>query len=170
MSKLSDFLGKLAPTIASALGGPLAGAGVQALQSALGMPSATQPQLEKLLVSGTLTGEQLAAIKQAEGELQAKLKALDIDLERIDHEDRSNARAMQVANKSLVPGTLATLMVLGFFSVLWGMMSGELKTSDSQALLVMLGALSAGFGSALNFYFGSSHGSSAKDATIARLK
>jgi hypothetical protein len=46
------------------------------------------------------------------------------------------------------------------------MLRGELKTGDSQALLLMLGALSAAFGSILQYWFGSSSGSAKKDETI----
>jgi hypothetical protein len=49
------------------------------------------------------------------------------------------------------------------------MMGGWLKPSENQALLILLGALSAAFGAVINFFYGSSAGSQAKDATIKAM-
>jgi len=45
---------------------------------------------------------------------------------------------------------------------------GYFKPSENQALLIMLGALGAAWGAVVNFYYGSSAGSQAKDAVIAK--
>jgi hypothetical protein len=57
--------------------------------------------------------------------------------------------------------------VVGFFGILTAMLLGVLRVSDQQALLILLGALSAGFGSVLNFFFGSSRSSQSKDVLLA---
>jgi hypothetical protein len=48
------------------------------------------------------------------------------------------------------------------------MMLGKLKTSDSQALLLLLGSLSTSFGMVISFYFGSSAGSERKTELLAQ--
>jgi hypothetical protein len=164
-----DWLKAIAPTVATVLGGPLAGLAVEAIGSALGMSDATQERVTSILQSGQMTSEQIAAVKQAEIALVAKLKELDIKIEEIHAGDRSSARKMQADTKSRIPGVLAILITAGFFGILIGMMTGGLKaTGNSDALLIMLGALGAAWGAVVNFYYGSSRGSDEKTAMLAR--
>lgn len=86
-----------------------------------------------------------------------------------DVDDRKDARGMQVATRSAAPAILAVVITVGFFVVVGLMLSGVFKPSDNQSLLILLGALSAGFGQVLNFYFGSSHGSQQKSEQMARM-
>lgn len=164
-----DWLKAIAPTAATLLGGPLAGLAVEAIGSALGWEEKTKEKVDGLLKSGSLSGEQVAAIKQAELALTAKLKELDIKLEDIHAGDRRSARDMQAQVKSRIPGILAVLITVGFFGILIGMMTGSLKaTGNSDALLIMLGALGAAWGAVVNFYYGSSKGSEEKTAAMLR--
>ena len=164
-----DWLKAIAPTAATLLGGPLAGLAVEAIGTALGWEEKTKEKVDGLLKAGQLSGEELAAIKQAELALQAKLKELDIKLEDIHAGDRRSARDMQAQVKSRIPGALAILITVGFFGILIGMMTGQLKTSgNSDALLIMLGALGAAWGAVVNFYYGSSKGSEEKTQAMMR--
>ena len=164
-----DWLKQIAPVAATLLGGPLAGLAVEAIGSALGWEEKTKEKVDNLLKSGQLSGPELAAIKQAELALQAKLKELDIKLEDIHAGDRRSARDMQAQVKSRIPGALAILITVGFFGILIGMMTGQLKTSgNSDALLIMLGALGAAWGAVVNFYYGSSKGSEEKTQAMMR--
>lgn len=162
-----DWLKAIAPTIATVLGGPLAGLAVEALGSALGVPAGA---VKDIVQSGNMTGDQIAAVKQAELALQAKLAELKIKADEIAVDNTKSAREMQVATRSKVPGVLATLVTVGFFGILIGMMSGQLKTTNSEALLIMLGALSAAWGGVVNYYFGSSVDSARKTDMLGTHK
>ena len=164
------WLGKIAPTIATALGGPLAGMAVETLGNALGMSNATEDTVKKALTESRLTSDQIAAIQQAEIALKARAQELGLDFEKLAVEDRDSARQMQVATKSRIPAILAIVITVGFFCLLGGMMFGVLKASDNQALLILLGALSAAFGAVVNFFFGSSASSQHKDALLHKSK
>lgn len=164
---MNDFLRVIAPLLGTALGGPLGGAAASFIADKLGVESKTIEAVTDVLSSGKLTPEQLTQIKAAEVDFKKFLETNKIDLTRLDVEDRKSAREMQVAVHSPIPGVLAIIIVLGFFSILICMMLGILKTTDQESLLILLGALSAGFGAVLNFFFGSSHGSQAKDAMLA---
>lgn len=163
------LIGSVAPTLATALLGPVGGLAVKVLGDALGIDEPTQEKVQEAFKSGQMTGEQVLAVKQAEQALIVRCRELDIDLERIHAGDRDSARKLQAATNSRVPGTLAILITVGFFGILIGMLGKWLTAADNQALLILLGALSAGFGAVLNYYFGSSSGSQAKDATIGKL-
>jgi hypothetical protein len=87
-----DWLKSIAPTIASALGGPLAGLAVDAVSKAIGIdPKDVQATID----SGKLTAEQIASIKEAEIAMAARAQELGLDFEKLAVEDRKSARDMQ---------------------------------------------------------------------------
>ena len=165
--KLKELLASVAPTLATALLGPVGGLAVEALGKAFGIEAPTVDKLEEAVKSGSLTGEQIVAAKAAELAFTVRCKELDIDLEKIHAGDRDSARKMQSTTGSKVPAIMAVLVTVGFFAILLGMLTGHLKTSNSEALLVMLGALGTAWGAIVQFYFGSSIGSHNKDAAAA---
>ena len=162
------WLKAIAPTIATVLGGPFAGMAVSIIADKLGVKDATQENIKDMLTAGNLTGDQLVAIKQAELALKVRLEELKIRPEEIAAADRASARYMQAQVKSEIPGFLAILITIGFFGILIGMMMGYLQaTGNTEALLIMLGALGAAWGAVVNFYYGSSAGSEAKNSLLA---
>lgn len=164
------LVGALAPTIATAFGGPLAGLGVKAVIGALGLgDGAGEAEIAATLASAT--PDQLLALKKADQEFAVRLKQLGIDLEKVNAEDRSSARNMQVQTRSWVPGVLAIVITIGFFGVLSFILGFGLKKemAGAEALLVMLGALGTAWGAVVNFFYGSSSGSVGKDETIKML-
>lgn len=167
---LKKILGAVAPHLATAILGPVGGLAVQVLGDALGIDEPTQEKIADAFKSGQMTGEQIVAVKQAEQAFLVRCKELDIDLERIHAGDRDSARGMQKETKSRIPGTLAILVTLGFFGVLGWLLIGGKPAQGGDALLVMLGALGTAWGAIVQFYFGSSAGSAAKNEMLARLK
>lgn len=156
-----EWLKSVAPTIASALGGPLAGLAVEAISKAVGIdPKDVQSTID----SGKLTSEQIGQIKLAEIEMAARAQELGLDFEKLSVQDRGSARDMQTATKSMIPSVLAMLVTLGFFGILVGLMTEQFKTSD--ALMMMLGSLGTAWTGIIAFYFGSSAGSQAKDQLL----
>ena len=164
-----DWLKKIAPTTATLLLGPLGGLAVEVLGPALGIEDATVDKVKDTLSKGNLSGDQLAALKQAEITLAARLKELDIDLEKIHAGDRDSARRREMEVKDYVPGILAGIITVGFFGVLGYMLKYSLPETGRDALLVMLGALGGAWGSVVAYYFGSSSGSTSKNALIEKL-
>ena len=160
-------IGAIAPTVATALGGPLAGLAVDAVGSAFGWTDATKEKVEEAFSKGQMTGEQILALKQAEIALVAQEKELGFKFAELEFRDRQGARDMQTATRSLMPAILSALVTLGYFSILIGMMRGALKVDDSQALLIMLGSLGTAWGAVMAFWFGSTHGSAEKTRLLA---
>jgi hypothetical protein len=146
-----EWLSQIAPGIATALGGPLAGLAVTAISKALGID---EKDVQNTIESGKLTSDQLASIKQAEIELQKQANELGLDFEKLATDDRKSAREMQVATKSYIPAILAIGVTVGFFGILVGLMTDNVTKSD--ALLLMLGSLGTAWTAIVSFYFGSS--------------
>jgi hypothetical protein len=164
-----SLVGTVAPWIGTALGGPLGGMAVTALGSALGLSDKTEDTIKQALAG--VTPEQMLAMKTADQQFQTQMQELgfkDIEtLEKIAADDRKDARAMQTTTRSNVPATLSSLITLGFFAILWGLLQGWLKVNDSQALLLLLGSLSTAWVSVIAYWFGTTHSSSEKTQMIA---
>jgi hypothetical protein len=156
-----NTLEKLAPTVASALGSPVAGMAVNALESALGMSG---DDIQKTVESGKLTADQVAAIQQAEIAIKAKAQEMNLDFAKLTNEDRASARDMQKSVKSIVPPFLAFGVTAGFFGILVTLLLG--LTKQNPEIDIMLGSLGTAWTGIIAFYFGSSAGSQAKDQMI----
>ena len=156
-----SWIESIAPTIASCLGGPLAGLAVEAVSKAIGVdPSAVQDTIN----SGKLTADQIASIQSAEIALKAKAQEMNLDFEQLAVQDRKSARDMQTTTKSFIPPLLALIITIGFFGILVGMMTGKVTSSD--ALMLLLGSLGTAWTGVISFYFGSSASSQNKDALL----
>lgn len=168
MDAILNLVRTVAPTIASAVGGPLAGMATRAISEALlGKPDGSEQELAE--AAAKATPEQLLALKQAENDFAIKMRELDIDLERIANEDRNSARNREVATKDWTPRILAGLITVGYFGALFYMLRNGLpQHGGSEAMLVMLGTLGTAWGGVVAYYFGSSAGSKAKDEAMRR--
>ena len=90
------------------------------------------------------------------------------DLENIAADDRKDARNLLVQVKSWVPAVLSMAVTLGFFGLLFGMMRGDFKVADNQALLMMLGSLGTAWTTIMAFWFGTTSTSERKTEIIAQ--
>ena len=168
LKQFGPLLGQLAPSIATALGGPLAGMAVKALSGILlGHDTGTEEEVSNALV--TATPDQLAAIKKIDADFKVQMKSLDIDLEKITAGDRDSARQMQIANKDWTPKALAFIITFGFFGALIYILIFGIPKSGTEVILMMLGSLSTSWTGVTQFYYGSSLGSKQKtDALTVR--
>jgi hypothetical protein len=158
---MMDWLKQIAPTIATALGGPLAGLAVDAISKAVGIDP---KDVNKTIAEGKLTADQIAQIKTAELAMAARAQEMGLDFEKIAVDDRKSARQMQATTQSFIPGLMAIAVTVGFFGILVGLMTEHFKTSD--ALMLMLGSLGTAWTGIIAFYFGSSAGSQKKDELL----
>lgn len=158
---IPDWLKSVAPTIASALGGPLAGLAVKVVSEQLGVkPEELQESLTRL------DKEQVERLKLAELEIKKLEKSLSLDFAKLENADRAGAREMQIATRSFIPAFLSVFITLGFFGILGVMLHGAVEKSDS--LMIMLGSLGTAWTGIISFYFGSSAGSQRKDEMLAK--
>ena len=158
-----EWLKTIAPTIATALGGPLAGMAVSAVAKAIGV---SPDEVQDVISSGKLNAEQVASIQLAELELKKQAQSMNLDFAKLIAEDKQSARDMQIATKSWIPALLAVFVTIGFFGILLGLMTEHFKTSD--ALMLMLGSLATAWTGVMAFYFGSSASSQAKTELLAK--
>jgi len=168
---ITAIIRTIAPWIGTALGGPLGGMAVQAASDALGLSDKTLAAVQSAIAGAT--PDQMLALKTADQGFALQMQALGfkqlVDLEAVAAGDRKDARALQGATRSMVPAILSSVVTLGYFGILVGLLKGWLSVSDSsQALLLMLGSLSTGWGVVMAFWFGTTAASGRKTELLAQ--
>jgi hypothetical protein len=159
-----EWLKQIAPTIATAMGGPLMGMAVSAVSKAIGVEP---DKVQDIISSGKLTSEQIAQIKIAEIELKRQENELGLNFESLAVDDRKSAREMQATTRSIVPPVLAAIVTVGFFGILVMMLLGKVD-SNNPPILMMLGSLGTAWTGIIAYYFGSSAGSQAKTDLLSK--
>lgn len=161
MAGWKDLLRQVAPTLASALGTPLAGGVVKKLADVLlGDPKASEDKVaEAVLRADPAT---FLKLKELEQEYAKFVLDHELNLEKLAVEDRSSARAREVALKDWVPAVLAVGFNVAFFAILFLMLSKKIPVENKDAFTLLLGMLSSGVTGVLSYYFGSSRGSDRK--------
>jgi hypothetical protein len=159
-----EWLKALAPTVASALGGPLAGLAIQSLSKAIGVDP---DKVGDMISNNKLSAEQIAQVKIAEIELQKQAQELGLNFEKLEVEDRKSAREMQATTRSMMPPILAGAVTIGFFGIMVMMFFNQIDSSNP-AILMMLGSLGTAWTGIIAYYFGSSAGSQAKTDILSR--
>lgn len=164
--KALGILKTVAPTVATALGGPFAGLAVRTLSQALtGTDDAPITAIEAALASGD--GETLLAAQQAEKNFLLKMRELDIKEEELRYADVASARDREATVRDRMPMILGIaafvqwLVVL--FVVLFGRKFGIVVEPEQMSIVMfVLATAQAIVLNVFNYYFGSSEGSTRK--------
>jgi hypothetical protein len=158
-----SWLEQVAPTIATALGGPLAGLAVTAISKAIGV---SEDDVEKTMNAGKMSSDQIAQLKLAELEFQKSTQELGLNFEKLATDDRKSARDMQISTHSFVPAMLSVLVVTAWAVIQYFLLTHVIATEMREIIIRILGTLDAALMLVLSFYFGSSNSSQAKDKMI----
>ena len=164
---LAKVIGSIAPTLATMLGGPLAGTAVSALEGAFGLNAgAGTGAIADVMQSGGMTPEIIANVRAADQKHTEIIGQQGIDLAKINlaHEealesiavdDVKSARLRQVSLKDITLPILAYLIVGSFLGMV-GAVLFEGSTADSVMAGTLIGYLSAKAEQVVSYYFGSS--------------
>jgi len=173
-----DIVGTVAPGLATALGGPLAGAAVKVLgDKLLGRPDASQEEVAEALSAGSLSGDQIVALKKAEQDFTLEMARIDAASEASHIADTASAR-MQTADLARSGSAIAwgapavsIMVVCGYFACIWLLFirGDDLPVNLAQLVSIMFGALQLGFGQVINYWLGSSAGSKKSGDAIREI-
>lgn len=155
----------VAPTVAGALGGPLASMATNAVLEALGVSSTDEAQ--KAIAN--LNPEVAAKMRAADQQFIQSMEQMGLDLKKIEAADRASARQREIDTKDKTPAIMAYVIALGFFSCIALLAFREIPLENKEAFYIILGALSAAFAQIINYYYGSSTSSKQKDYTQLNL-
>ena len=161
-----DILKTVAPTVASALLGPMGGIAVAAIGSAIGIDAPTQDKIAKAFTAGQLTPEALEKIKLLELDYQNQEKERGFKYAELAFKEVDSARQMQIATHSKMPAVLTAMVTVGFFGIL-SLLFFHPELKGNEIVMVMVGQLSAVWAGCVAFYTGTTYGSASKNAMLA---
>jgi len=149
---LGNIIGSVAPTLGTALGGPLGGMAGDVISKILGVDN-NPASLEKAIA--TATPEQLMEIKKAEKDFEAKMKELDVDLYKLETQEKQDAR--KTFSKDWTARIIGIAMVGGFLGYIF-LVTLQPPEQNSEALInLVLGYLGGLASAVISFYFGASN-------------
>jgi len=147
---IKGLVGAVAPTIGSAIGGPVGAGAGKILAQVLGVPA--EPQAVQKALSEA-TPEQLAEIKKADLNYKTRLAELEVDIFALETADIQDARK----NADWTPKVLAMLAFL-FFGGYVTLVTVQPPDANSEAVInLVLGYLGGVVSAVVSFYFGASH-------------
>jgi len=153
--KLGGLLKSLAPTIASAAGGPMAGMAVKMAATKLGIPDATANEIEDLIERQP---EKAVLLKEADKDFAHRLKEMEINLEsfKTEVEDRKDAR--RVFGDDPTPKIFAVISLMGFLAYIFMVTLQPPDANDDGVVNLVLGYLGGLVSGISAFFFGGSNG------------
>jgi len=148
---IKNIIGAVAPTLGTALGGPLGGAAASAIAGVLGCDNDPQ-SLQKALAKAT--PEQLTEIKKAELDFEARMKELDVDLYALQVQDTADARKHFAKDWTARFLAISLCCLFAGYIILVTVLPPD-QNSDAIINLI-LGSITGSFSTVIAFYFGSS--------------
>jgi len=166
----TSVLKSIAPTVATALLGPLGGVAVSALGNVLGVSEATQDKIANVIQSASLTPEQIGELKKLELEYQNNEKERGFKYADLAFQDRDSARKANVAGgtqKHLfwLSVLLLTISLGCELSVLF---IGYPAKTDPLVLGRVLGLMDTIAMLVLGYWYGTTNGSAQKFELLAQ--
>jgi len=151
MNELFGLLKGIAPTLATAVAGPLGGMAVSALASKFGVSDSVES------VAKAIAGDSQAAQKLQELELEyAKLDAADRDSARKNEQALATSEHTPLLNKSVTP-ILAIVVVIAWGLIQYHLLTHVVPNEMREIIIRVLGTLDGALVMVLSYYFGASH-------------
>ena len=158
LKSVKGIIGAVAPTIGTALGGPMGSMAANMVAEALGCDPEPK-KIEKAIQAAT--PEQLAELKKIDADFDIKMKELDVDLYALETADIQSARGM--FSKDWTARIMGITVVGGFMGYIF-LVTLQPPEQNSEALInLVLGYLGGLASAVISFYFGASN-SSSKDS------
>ena len=147
---------------------------VAALGRSLGLGSSAKP--EDVLSAISTDPEIRLKAMVAENDFAVKMGQQDLDKLKAELADVQSARLRQVESekatgkRDLNLYVLAWTIILGFFILMGFLLKWPVPEDQNGVVFMLFGALATGFGQVLQYFFGSSKGSSDKNEQIGQLR
>jgi len=149
---LKNVVGAVAPTLGTALAGPMGGMAAKMIAEVLGVPN-TPKAIEKAVAEAT--PEQLLELKKAEQAFELQMKELDVDVFKLETADIQDARGR--FSKDWTARIMGIVVVGGFMGYIF-LVTLQPPEQNSEALInLVLGYLGGLASAIISFYFGASH-------------
>jgi len=149
---LKNIVGAVAPTLGTALGGPMGGMAANMIAEVLGVPN-TPKAIETAIQQAT--PEQMLELKKAENDFQFQMKELEVDVFKLEVDDGKDAR--NKFSKDWTARIMGIAVVGGFMGYIF-LVTLQPPEQNSEALInLVLGYLGGLASAVISFYFGASN-------------
>ena len=149
---LTNIIGAVAPTLGTALGGPMGGMAAKMISEVLGVPNNPKAINKAMDVA---TPEQMLQLKQAEQAFEVQMKELEVDVFSLEVQDKQDARGK--FSKDWTARIMGIAVVGGFMGYIF-LVTLQPPEQNSEALInLVLGYLGGLASAVISFYFGASH-------------
>ena len=167
---MNDILKSLAPTLASALLGPLGGVAVATLGEIFGIEKATISDVTQVFQSGKLTPEQLSVLKELELKYQAEEKERGFRYSELEFKDRDSARSNNVSGGVQLHLFYLSLLLLGITlgTEVWVLFKGYPVELPEIIVGRVLGLMDAVAMMVLAYWYGTTNGSAQKTYLLSQ--
>jgi len=152
LKNVKNIIGAVAPTIGTALGGPMGSMAANMVADALGC----EPEPKKIEAAvQAATPEQLAELKKIDKDFEVRMKELDVDLYALETQDIQDARGK--FSKDWTSRIMGISVVGGFMGYIF-LVTLQPPEQNSEALInLVLGYLGGLASAVISFYFGASN-------------
>ena len=149
---LTNIIGAVAPTLGTALGGPMGGIAAKMISEVLGVPNNSKSINQAMAVA---TPEQMLQLKQAEQAFEVQMKELEVDVFALEVQDKQDARG--AFSKDWTARIMGIVVVGGFMGYIF-LVTLQPPEQNSEALInLVLGYLGGLASAVISFYFGASN-------------
>ena len=149
---LTNIIGAVAPTLGTALGGPMGGMAAKMISEVLGVPNNSKSINQAMAVA---TPEQMLQLKQAEQAFEVQMKELEVDVLSLEVQDKQDARGK--FSKDWTARIMGIAVVGGFMGYIF-LVTLQPPEQNSEALInLVLGYLGGLASAVISFYFGASN-------------
>lgn len=150
---LKNIVGAVAPTLGTALGGPMGGMAANMIAEVLGCEN-NPKSIEKAVQNAT--PEQMLQLKKAETEFEVRMKELEVDVFKLETQDKQDARSK--FSKDWTTRIMGIATLGGFLGYIF-LVTLQPPEQNSEALInLVLGYLGGLASAVISFYFGASNG------------
>ena len=154
---IKNVVGAIAPTLGSALGGPLGGQAASVVAKVLGCdpdPKSINTAIQQA------SPEQMIELKKAEQNFEVQMKELEVDVFKLETQDKQDARSR--FSKDWTARIIGVAVVGGFMGYIF-LVTLQPPEQNSEALInLVLGYLGGLASAVISFYFGASNSSEDK--------
>ena len=149
---LKNIVGAVAPTLGSAMGGPLGNMAMGKIAEVLGV-SNDQKSIQQAIQNAT--PEQMLELKKAEQDFEVQMKELDVDVFKLETQDKQDARSK--FSKDWTARIMGLAVISGFLGYIF-LVTLQPPEQNSEALINLVLGYLGGLASAItSFYFGASN-------------
>lgn len=163
--KVLGVIKGVAPTVATAIGGPMGGIAVNAITQALGVETEDQA-----IAALSADPNAVLALKTAELDFQKFMREADIKEDQLVYQDRDSARQMAVKLGKIWPQftIFITLTVIIGTCIYW-LFTQEMPPRNETVLIMILGNAVTAWLASIYFFTGTTKSSADKSSQIQEI-